>query len=57
MFCPEGCIKLDPKSTIDYDYCKGFGICMHECPVKGKAIKMVPEREAKKDEKVCKNQT
>ncbi|MFP3216806.1 MAG: 4Fe-4S binding protein, partial [Vulcanisaeta sp.] len=26
---------------IDYDHCKGCGICAHECPVK--AIKMVPE--------------
>jgi pyruvate ferredoxin oxidoreductase delta subunit len=35
----------------DYDHCKGCGICYHECPVKGKAIKMIPEKEAKAGEK------
>ncbi len=39
LFCPEGCITKD--YDIDYDYCKGCGICAEECPVK--AIKM--ERE------------
>ncbi len=36
LFCPEGCITKETE--IDYDYCKGCGICAHECPVK--AIKM-----------------
>lgn len=31
----------DRKIAIDYDYCKGCGICEVECPVD--AIKMVPE--------------
>lgn len=39
LFCPEGCINKD--HDIDYDFCKGCGICAEECPVK--AIKM--ERE------------
>jgi 2-oxoacid:acceptor oxidoreductase delta subunit (pyruvate/2-ketoisovalerate family) len=39
MFCPEGCVNKD--HDIDYDYCKGCGICTEECPVQ--AIKM--ERE------------
>lgn len=39
LFCPEGCVNKDIE--IDYDYCKGCGICAQECPVK--AIKM--ERE------------
>ena len=36
LFCPEGCINQD--HDIDYDYCKGCGICAEECPVE--AIKM-----------------
>jgi len=39
MFCPEGSINKD--HDIDYDYCKGCGICENECPVN--AIKL--ERE------------
>lgn len=31
MFCPEGIINKD--HDIDYDYCKGCGICQNECPV------------------------
>lgn len=29
------------KIAIDYDYCKGCGICAEECPID--AIRMVPE--------------
>ncbi|WJI09894.1 pyruvate synthase [Methanobacterium sp. CWC-01] len=36
LFCPEGCINQE--HDIDYDYCKGCGICAEECPVE--AIKM-----------------
>jgi 2-oxoacid:acceptor oxidoreductase delta subunit (pyruvate/2-ketoisovalerate family) len=25
---------IDEKANIDYDYCKGCGICANECPVK-----------------------
>ena len=34
MFCPDSSIKVkDGKMTgIDYDYCKGCGICANECP-------------------------
>lgn len=42
--CPDVCIILDRQEevlTIDYDYCKGCGICEYECPVR--AIRM--ERE------------
>jgi NADPH-dependent glutamate synthase beta subunit-like oxidoreductase len=36
--CPDNAIiKLDPgnRYEINLDYCKGCGICMEECPVKG----------------------
>lgn len=42
--CPDDAIiKLGPgeKYRIDYDYCKGCGICAQECPCG--AIDMVPE--------------
>ena len=57
MYCPDSAvITKDGKFVaFDYNYCKGCGICAHECPVKGKAIKMVSEKEAKKNEKICKN--
>jgi pyruvate ferredoxin oxidoreductase delta subunit len=54
MYCPEPAIlelnkpyttrsgkKYDVTYEVDYDHCKGCGICAHECPVK--AIKMIPE--------------
>jgi len=43
--CPDNAItKLGPgkRFAIDYDYCKGCGICVAECPAG--AIEMVPER-------------
>ena len=40
LFCPEGCV--DKEHDIDYDYCKGCGICKVECPVK--AIEMIREQ-------------
>jgi 2-oxoacid:acceptor oxidoreductase delta subunit (pyruvate/2-ketoisovalerate family) len=42
--CPDNAIiKLGPgqRFAIDYDYCKGCGICVAECPAG--AIVMVPE--------------
>jgi pyruvate ferredoxin oxidoreductase delta subunit len=46
LFCPEGAIyKKDDFLVIDYDFCKGCGICDYEC--KSKAIAMVPEDEWK----------
>ncbi len=43
IFCPDGSIKRSPDDTpeINYEYCKGCGICANECRLK--AIKM--ERE------------
>ena len=42
-FCPDGVINKE-TIAIDYQYCKGCGICAHECPVK--AIDLVKEEEA-----------
>jgi 2-oxoacid:acceptor oxidoreductase delta subunit (pyruvate/2-ketoisovalerate family) len=42
--CPDNAVvKLGPgnRFMIDYDYCKGCGICVAECPAG--AIEMVPE--------------
>jgi 2-oxoacid:acceptor oxidoreductase delta subunit (pyruvate/2-ketoisovalerate family) len=35
--CPENCIKITPRGKrgeVDFDYCKGCGICAEVCPVK-----------------------
>lgn len=42
IFCPDAAILFDEKGvTINYDYCKGCGICAKECPVD--AIAMIKE--------------
>lgn len=45
-FCPDNSIIIkDGKvAGINYEYCKGCGICAHECPKKANAITMEPER-------------
>jgi len=45
LYCPENSIDVneDKTITIDYDYCKGCGICASVCP--RKAIEMVVEGE------------
>ena len=43
VYCPDGAIEWDgEKVSINYDFCKGCGICARECP--RKAITMVEER-------------
>lgn len=42
LVCPDGVIdKSGEKLAIDYDYCKGCGVCAHEC--RPKCIEMVKE--------------
>lgn len=44
ILCPEGVIdKEGEELTIDFNYCKGCGICAEECPKD--AITMVREGE------------
>ena len=45
-FCPDNSIlvKEGKVAGINYDFCKGCGICANECPDKAKAIEMAPER-------------
>jgi pyruvate ferredoxin oxidoreductase delta subunit len=42
VYCPEGAIeRTEDKVEIDYDYCKGCGVCANECA--RKAIVMEDE--------------
>ena len=43
IYCPDSSIVVEKEKmvSIDYDYCKGCGICSTECPVD--AIKMMAE--------------
>jgi pyruvate ferredoxin oxidoreductase delta subunit len=41
LYCPEGVVKRSIPVEIDYDYCKGCGVCAEECPTK--AIDMIEE--------------
>ena len=44
--CPDGAIsRTGKKVCIDYDFCKGCGICAKEC--KTHAILMTPEKQEK----------
>ena len=42
IFCPDVCIDRETME-IDFQYCKGCGICSKECPTG--AITMEPEEE------------
>jgi len=43
IFCPDAAInRLEKFVEVNYDYCKGCGVCANECPVK--AITMVEEK-------------
>ncbi len=45
VICPEGCIAGNGPNTytVDYDYCKGCGLCAYVCPKKD--IVMIDEGE------------
>ena len=44
LVCPDGAICRDTDGvTVDYDFCKGCGLCAHEC--KFDAISMHKEGE------------
>lgn len=49
LYCPDAVISQTIPPTIDYDYCKGCGICAEECPTG--AITMVDEADADKEDK------
>lgn len=43
IYCPEGTIQFDDSQQcllIDYDYCKGCGICAKVCNVKAIELKL-----------------
>jgi pyruvate ferredoxin oxidoreductase delta subunit len=44
--CPDSAIIIENEKVagIDYDHCKGCGICAKECPPKVKAITMEKEK-------------
>ena len=50
MYCPDASIEVkDGQMTgIDYEHCKGCGVCAREC--KFGAISMVNEQDAKQSE-------
>ncbi len=50
VYCPDFSFKVEDEKVvgIDYDYCKGCGICEKVCPPKASAISMVLDTEAEK---------
>jgi pyruvate ferredoxin oxidoreductase delta subunit len=45
LYCPDMAIQVEDGKVagIDYDHCKGCGICASVCPPKVQAIEIVPE--------------
>jgi len=43
VFCPENAIIVEHEKVagINYDYCKGCGICVNECPVKREPLPLI----------------
>ena len=53
VYCPDDSIRTKDEKVIgiDYDHCKGCGICAKECPEKAHAIEMKLEAECLLEEK------
>ncbi len=47
LYCPEACVERSIPPKIDFDYCKGCGICAEECPVKAISMKEVNSNDRK----------
>jgi 2-oxoacid:acceptor oxidoreductase delta subunit (pyruvate/2-ketoisovalerate family) len=45
LYCPDSAIRAAGGRVvdIDYDHCKGCGVCAAVCPPRANAIRMVPE--------------
>ncbi len=39
LYCPDGVISRTIPPVIDYQYCKGCGICAEECPADAISMK------------------
>lgn len=44
LYCPDGTVMRAQPVAIDYDFCKGCGVCARAC--RFNAIRMIPESEA-----------
>ncbi|MDZ7374010.1 MAG: 4Fe-4S binding protein [candidate division KSB1 bacterium] len=46
LYCPEPAILVEDGKMvgINYDFCKGCGICVKECPDRAHALELVREK-------------
>ena len=45
LYCPDGVIfQDDNKVDVDYNFCKGCGICVKACPFTAISIRMEAEK-------------